>query len=72
LYRAESGGTDARPVAYARCGARVDVGGLGVGVGAALAVDLVRAHYDIVDNGRRSAVVAPWLVRPGLSAGASW
>jgi hypothetical protein len=71
-YRADAGGTDVRPLAYARCGVRVDFGGVGFGVAAVGFVDLVRAHYDVVDNGRRSAVVTPWPVRPGLSAGASW
>jgi hypothetical protein len=71
-YRAEAGGSDVRPVAYTRCGVRVDLGAVSFGVAAAFAVDLVRAHYDVVDNGRRSAVVTPWLVRPGLALAASW
>jgi hypothetical protein len=71
-YRADAGGTDVRPVAYSRCGISVDVGGVSLGVAALIDIDLVHAHYDLSDNGHRSAVLTPWIVRPGISAGASW
>jgi hypothetical protein len=71
-FHADRGATDVRPLAYVRAGVRFDVGPIGLGLAAALDVDFVRAHYDVEDNGRRLAVVTPWLVRPGLVAGASW
>jgi len=71
-FQPTPGGVDVRPVAYARCGARFDLGAVNLGIDAVLDVELVRAHYDVSEDGQRVTILVPWLVHPGLSAGVSW
>jgi hypothetical protein len=70
--RPTSGGTDVQPFAFVRAGASFDVGPVGLGVEAILEISMVRTHYDVVSDNRRSELVVPWLAQPGLVAGASW
>lgn len=71
-FHAGAGGSDVRPLAYARCGVRIDVGTIALDLVAIGDVDFVHAHYDVANDGRQSAVITPWQVRPGVAAGASW
>jgi hypothetical protein len=64
---------DTQPLAYARTGMRFRLGERTLLlVEAVLDVELRRTHYDIVQNGNELAVVTPWLVQPGVSAGLAW
>jgi hypothetical protein len=71
-YQAAPGGLDARPIAYGRWGVRVDLGAVRIGVDALVNIQLVRTRYEISAGGERAAILVPWVVQPGLSAGASW
>jgi hypothetical protein len=67
-----SGGTDLQPFAVARVGLEYEAGPVGLGLHALVATELFRTHYDVAIDARRSEVLFPWIVQPGIVAGASW
>jgi hypothetical protein len=67
-----AGGLDVRPLAYARCGARLDLGPVALELDALLRIQLLHVHYDVLEEGNRTAVIIPWPVQPGFAAEASW
>jgi hypothetical protein len=66
------GALSIRPLSYASVGVRADLGFASLSCSALVAVQLVRTHYDISENGLRSELLVPWLVQPGFSASVSW
>lgn len=63
---------DFRPFVYAGVELRWALHGLSLGLGALLAVQLQRTHYDVADDAARSEVLVPAVVQPALSAGVLW
>jgi hypothetical protein len=68
----DAGGTDVQPFGFTRAGARYDVGRVGLSLDALVQFKALRAHYDVELDARRSEIIVPWMVQPGLSGGASW
>jgi len=64
--------TEARPFLRLRVGFGYDVGPLGLSAGVGPVVQLLRTHYDVVEDGVRSELFAPWQVQPELFASAIW
>jgi len=64
--------TEARPFLRLRAGAARALGPVSLGVGAGVALQLLRTHYDAVDGANRSEIFAPWPVQPELHASATW
>jgi hypothetical protein len=71
-FKAKSGATDIEPLIYGRGGVRYELGAVRVGVEALLTMHVLRTHYDVSENGHRTALVTPWPVEPGISAVAAW
>jgi hypothetical protein len=67
-----AGGVNPRPVASVRAGVRADVGPARLGLDALLVIGMMRTHYDVLVDGRRSEVLVPWLAQPGVAANVSW
>jgi hypothetical protein len=66
------GGVNPRPVVSARAGIQADLGPLSLAVDALVAVEMVRTHYDVSVDGKRTEVLVPWIAQPGLVAALSW
>ena len=69
---ASDGGVNPRPVVAARAGVQADLGPVSLAIDALVAVEMVRTHYDISVDGKRSEVLVPWIAQPGLVAGVVW
>lgn len=69
---AQDSATEARPFLRLRVGFGYHVGPLGLSAGVGPVVQLLRTHYDVVEDGVRSELFAPWLVQPELFASAIW
>jgi hypothetical protein len=66
--RAGGAHLDVRPLAYARLGVRFRLGFTDLGVSALVAVQFLRAHYDVNDRSSPSNLLRPWVVQPGVAA----
>ena len=72
IFLPTAGGYDVQPLAFARTGVHLELGGLSVGIEAILDVQLRHTHYDVSEGGAQMPVVVPWLVQPGVAANVIW
>jgi hypothetical protein len=64
--------TESRPFVRLRAGLIRNVGHVRLGIAAGTAIQLLRTHYDVIDEGRRQPWLTPWRVQPELAGSVTW